>query len=557
MKKIVVKRLFCVLIFNFCSLFLAFGADNINIGEKVEPKPSISSDSIGKDVNRLEPSKDRILKAEDTILEIQTNVSGVEVYINDFYVGRSDIELKGYRPGFYLVELRKYGYERERFWVEVRPGRRQTYYVNMQLIVGYTTLTGIPDKAKVYVDGSYTSYDYRKCFSSVPGNHRVVIKCFGYKDYTLSVVVDAYENYEYPVEMELADFEILNFRVSRAVINPEYKNSIGSTEIEFSVTASEPVNLEIQNESGEVVFEYSWSGFTKAEQSLSWNGRGIAGEKLPDGVYTVSIESEHFIFNEKVTIDKTTSIQLFNLNKNGTGVGSLPAFFSAFNEENSTFNPFVVYLKAAPVTGLQGSSKQNGEYTLNLDTGFVVNVPNVEFNFGGSFFPAYEEKFRSFYGTYKMSFSKTVTEKLSVNYGGLIHYGWGSDNLYDKVCFDTGTGLDFGLAGGIDLGIFNFGISSQYIIAAGAGRLGKVAKGREGFTNNIWENGITISAQPARWLNIGTWAALNNLDAAEAGCGITLMPMFAPLLINVNCDSHILFGDCIYIDFGFGLSYLF
>lgn len=557
MKVFISKRIICLSI--LCCLFsvFAFGQGKIPV-DNVEPRPGMSADYIGKDVRPVEPAKNKMLKAEETVLEIQTNVSGVEVYINDFYVGHTDIELKGYRPGFYFVELVKPGYEVERFWVEVRPGRRQTYYISMQLIVGYTTLTGIPDKAKVYVDGIYTSYDSKKCFSSAPGKYKVTVKCFGYKDYTLSIDVDPYENYEYVVEMELADFEILDFKLSRSVINTEYKNSVGSTDIEFTVTASEPTKIEIENEAGEIVYEYSWPLFTKSNQSLNWNGRNNNGEKLPDGNYVVHIESEHYIFNENVTIDTKSVLQLFDINKNGTGIGSLPTLFAAFNDKDSTFNPCVAYIKLAPVTGLKGSSKRYGTYVFNLDTGFVVNVPNVEFNFGGSFFPAYEEKFRSFYGTYKMSLSNPITEKLSVSYGGLIHYGWGSDIFYDTVAFNIGNGLDFGAIGSIDFGMFNVGLSSQYIIAAGAGRLGRREKGREGFANNIWENGITVSAQPVRWLNVGVWTALNNLDAFEAGCGITYMPIFAPLLLNVNCDAHYLTGDsCLYLDFGFVLSYLF
>lgn len=558
MKKSLSKRNFLVFVFLIlmASVF-ADVSDNEGDLNPVSGKESSLIEKLPQEVTEKEPSEAKILKTETCVLELKTNVSGVEVFINGLPVGRTDLVLKDLEAGLYLVELKKPGYEDENFWVNMKAGKQYTYNVKMKLIVGFINFSGLPKKTEIHVDntvvkrnddsGSYT-------MEVVPGPHRVIIRSFGYTEEMCTVNVVPYETISLEVEMHECDFEMGDFTVSKSKINPKYKNKLGTAEFTFTVTASQPVTFTICNENDQTVFENSWQEFDKWLQIVKWNGRDSNGNILPDGEYVAQIESEHFIFSQKVAIETSEKFPIFSVNKNGTGVGSLPAVFADFKDKDVFSNASAVYFDMKMLEGLSGSSKRDGTYAMGSDFGVVLNMPHSEISFGSSFCPFYEVKLWSIYSCYKLRFYQPLSNGMNFGYGGQIRYGFASENMYDAAAFDIGNGLDFGLLCGIDGGWFNIGYSSQYIFAAKCGKLGK---NNEGMKNNIWENGLTFTVQPFTWMSINAWTALNNLKSLEVGGGFVFMPSFASMLIDVNCDSYIIFGDCTYLDFGIVLSYLF
>ena len=95
-------------------------------------------------------------KLEDKFctLIIESNAFMADVFINGIYKGNTKLELSKLRPGSYFVEVRKEGYERERFEVFLRRGETKNVYVTLELITGYIEFLNYPQGASVNVDNS-------------------------------------------------------------------------------------------------------------------------------------------------------------------------------------------------------------------------------------------------------------------------------------------------------------------------------------------------------------------------------------------------------------------
>jgi flagellar basal-body rod modification protein FlgD len=62
----------------------------------------------------------------------------------------------------------------------------------------------------------------------------------------------------------------------------------GNAELQYTLTAPQPVNLTVSNASGVAVYQTSLDGST-GSNTWTWNGVGTDGQTQPDGPYNVSV----------------------------------------------------------------------------------------------------------------------------------------------------------------------------------------------------------------------------------------------------------------------------
>ena len=74
----------------------------------------------------VKPERMFEIKEYRSVLEIFANVPDVNVYLNDNYQGRTNLEIFDLTPGFYQLRLEKRGYENieEVIYIKNRYGQR-------------------------------------------------------------------------------------------------------------------------------------------------------------------------------------------------------------------------------------------------------------------------------------------------------------------------------------------------------------------------------------------------------------------------------------------------
>lgn len=505
------------------------------------------------DIDFIRPSS--VKKLEDSKaceLSIQTNVSSAEVYINNHYEGRTNLLVDGLRPGNYIIEIRKNGYEDELFEIELRPGYRSIYSIDMIKIMGKIDIHDLPSSAYLYVDGSSKSGNI---IEIEPGYHTVEIRRFGYNPYSERVYVEAYEYTDVYPEFSEADFEIYNLKSSREKINPEYDNLFGRTEFSFTVTARGSAELQVKNEEGTVVWNHKWKSFSSWNQSITFYGKNSAGEPLPDGLYTVCILADGYSDELSLYLDRGASYSLMGINTKGSGIGSMPAVF------NNGVSLIVPYIQAGYLL-----NEKVDESFFDIQIGLLFDFGNhYEFNLAIGALPGSAAA-----GSKQMQFSTSFKfydlmplGNYTFCYGGLVHWAFVNESLYLPAGIDTGNGLGFAVIAGFDMPNLYLGFSSDYIFAAESGRSFK--------SGSVWKNGLTASVKIGKKLNLDCWGALNSainnpkllpsyttelLNAVDYGAELLFTFGSSSAMGSAKIERVKQFTGPGFVKIGFGLSYL-
>ncbi|MCR4741715.1 MAG: PEGA domain-containing protein [Treponema sp.] len=137
----------------------------MNCGKKLKPlfliftllfvcKPLFS-----EEISFLEPNKIKETKDQSTVLEIKTNVFGADVYINEVYLGKTNLTVLDYLSGNYFLKVSKKGYETKKYQLEIQKGYHQTYYIELKALYGNLSLSNLDADALVFIDGRKLSLD--------------------------------------------------------------------------------------------------------------------------------------------------------------------------------------------------------------------------------------------------------------------------------------------------------------------------------------------------------------------------------------------------------------
>ena len=337
---------------------------------------------------------DRMEETEGSGLLIRSNPSRARIFIDGIEYGYTPLRLDHLRPGRYVVQLRKDGYVERRFTVRVRQGSLMTVSLELQESTGRVLLkisraSGSPEPEKlrfyprISVDG--TSFD-TEALELRAGFRNILVSAFGWEDAAATVYVEADSYKELELSLKPAVFKVSGGSQSRSRFNPASTGSLGSTTINFTVSAPGTGSLTVMDPDWKPVFERPLDLFETWSQSVTWNGRNNDGEKLPDGVYTLVISVYSVPWDDSLPVEDGFVIQTeldsskliyplsLSSGKSGLFYAPLPSLLPAgsFQIEGSllagspprggepwTSLPFAVAFRFSPIDRLELSAALN------------------------------------------------------------------------------------------------------------------------------------------------------------------------------------------------------
>jgi hypothetical protein len=125
---------------------------------------------------------DRPPQAAYGTLQLRSNPSGAEVYVDGSFVGYTPVSF-GTRPGRHDVRFVLAGYEEFTTSVNVSPGRTEPVTANLRQRVraGSASFTSSPSGADVYVDGRYVGTTPTGSIRFEPGQYEATFELPGYE----------------------------------------------------------------------------------------------------------------------------------------------------------------------------------------------------------------------------------------------------------------------------------------------------------------------------------------------------------------------------------------
>jgi len=240
-------------------------------------------------------------------LEIYTNPSGVNVYIDGVDRGYTPIVINNPTPGIHTIRLVQDGYIERSFDVNLFTTSRLIVSIKMQVIRRPVTVSiyreqnspeQLPLNPQIYADvpeGNTTPViptNNNKIQLRLPiGYNTIKIRAFGWEDLNKNIYVDEYITNVVDIYMKPAVFRVENVYQSRKRFNPMNPGSLGITEYSFEVSAPGSGTFMILDANESVVFEKKFEHFDTWVQSLTWDGRDSQGVPYPEGVYMAVIEA--------------------------------------------------------------------------------------------------------------------------------------------------------------------------------------------------------------------------------------------------------------------------
>jgi hypothetical protein len=257
-------------------------------------------------------------------LEIYTNPSRVKVYIDG-------VE-KGYTPlvvypdtGMHYIRLIYDGYKERNFTVNLFSDSRLIVSIKMEEIRGLAMVSVyrekdspelLPLNPQIYAkapEGIITpvipSSDNKILLSLPVGYNTIKVRAFGWKDSSITVLVNENTTAAADIFMSPALFNVENVSQSRKQFNPMNPGNLGITEYHFEVSTPGTGVFTVLDANDSVVYEKQFKQFDTWIQNITWDGKNSQGLLCPEGVYTVLIEASalsEFIQEE----DKAFSIEM-------------------------------------------------------------------------------------------------------------------------------------------------------------------------------------------------------------------------------------------------------
>ena len=218
-------------------------------------------------------------------LQVLTDPSSAEVWIDGDFKGLSPFVMEDISVGWHRILLRKEGYYESSAWVEFK-GDPVLYQTSLAEIIGFLQISATPPDILVTVDGQVIPAGTQQVRA---GTHEVIIKSFGYVPYTTSVVINERAVTALSINLQPAAFDVTDFSIPKAAVNPANPGLIGSIEANFSVTGPGKGEIHVIDATGTDVYTRPLPDFATWEQSLTWDVHTSTGLALADGVYTLSL----------------------------------------------------------------------------------------------------------------------------------------------------------------------------------------------------------------------------------------------------------------------------
>ncbi len=408
------------------------------------------------------------------IMNIRTNVSGVEVYLNNLYKGISPLTLENIVPATYVVTLKKDGWETKSVFVQFEEKTETNLYFELLPITGFISIHSNVFGAEVYLDGTlvdmHNSLD-TGLIEVQEGLHTIEIRKFGYK--TQSKNVNVFEKYlsEVSFDMEKALFEVSSFLSKPKKFNPLAPGGLGIAQFSFTVTAPGSAVFNVFDKNGVIVYSEYFPNFMTPYHSAKWNGRNSLGIALGEGQYRVELEAtasegwetgilsaEQPIQTVKVntfaTIDNSIYYPLVNAGVSGSTVG-LPS--ARLMPQGTTVISFA---------GLTDFSLSSGFSAFPFSLGAMFtpfSFLELSFRLGAEAGPQASSTLPIFVGG-ALKASKNLHNMFLT---GIVRYTYASDPIHSFSNIEPGLGI--GAVFGIEVDDFFFSLSEEFVIGNNVG----------------------------------------------------------------------------------------
>ncbi|MDR2543297.1 MAG: PEGA domain-containing protein [Treponema sp.] len=263
----------------------------------------------GRNVNDI--IGDNFEEVTGTGLEVHTNPLGVRVFIDGVYHGLTPFILDNIGAGPYNIRLTKEGYRDRNLRVILYSTSRLIVSIEMPELRGNAQVSvlkaegspeSLPFNPQIHTSRPSTqsvlnthdglSLTNNQANLNLPiGYNTIRVRAFGWEDASINLMVDQFFTVNAEVTMVPAAFRIGNATQSRRRFNPLNSNNLGLTEYRFEVSAPGTGTITILNNKDEIVFRRNIGVFNTWLQQITWNGRDSSGNPLPQGIYTVLIET--------------------------------------------------------------------------------------------------------------------------------------------------------------------------------------------------------------------------------------------------------------------------
>ena len=215
-------------------------------------------------------------------LEIVSNPSRADVFIDNDYKGRTPLLLEDVAPGRHLLQISRDGYYGIARWIDFT-GEYMLYETTLVPVTGFLALAVTPMDSEVTIADRHV----RPGVTELPvGVYTLTARAFGYAESRQTVAI--FERTMTSVEVALSpvEFDVTRISAVRTTVNPDNPGILGSLEVSFSVTGPGTGEVIVLDAQSREVYSDRLPPFTTWDQSYRWNCRDGSGSPLPDGTYT-------------------------------------------------------------------------------------------------------------------------------------------------------------------------------------------------------------------------------------------------------------------------------
>ncbi len=252
-----------------------------------ETKPT-KEKAVQEEKNTTKESIKKITDSEQKGLKIITHPDNADIYINDRYMGKSPLLISNLEPGNYKITIEKEGYYTKVVWINYE-GNPIIYETDLKEILGFLSISVTPSNSTIIVGNQLIT----EGLTQLPiGIYQLTVKSFGYREYKKQIRITPETVLQLNVKLERAEFNVSEISTNKKSFNPKNPGLLGEIEISFEVTSWGEGNIEIYDESNNLVFTKALKPFVTWDQSFNWNGRSNKGDILPDGLYRIVLTAK-------------------------------------------------------------------------------------------------------------------------------------------------------------------------------------------------------------------------------------------------------------------------
>ncbi len=223
--------------------------------------------------------------AEDAGIYFSSSPDGARVYVDGAYIGKTPVSFSP-ATGSYRVTMEKTGYHSSQQWINYTAGTVLDVFMELNEITGFVHITTEPDDAKCSVGLTGLSQGVNEL---KVGSYTLTVRRFGFEEETAGFAVSENNTTYVHVSLEKAAFRMDDLIPRREVFSPENPGLLGKAVVNFEVSTYGTGEYSIEDETGRERLKGTMPRFTDFKQEIVWDGKDSAGERVPDGIYTLRV----------------------------------------------------------------------------------------------------------------------------------------------------------------------------------------------------------------------------------------------------------------------------